>query len=355
MKVIKLEDYENAVIESVNTLKNKGILIFPTETAYGVGVDATDSVAVTKLLNYKKRPEGKPISIGVIDKNMAEDYVELNTVASNLYKNFLPGALTVVSNSKHKTDIRLESEKQTLGVRIPNYKFILDVISKFGKPITTTSANSAGKKTPYMISDILENISKKQKSLIDLIIDAGELPHNPPSTVIDTTTEELTIYRSGRIDPVKTKDIKTYISKSVEETISIGEDIIRDFETKYLNKPLLILLNGELGAGKTHLTKGIAKALKIEKVIKSPTYNYVNEYKLDGRKLYHLDAWKLQTKTDLEKLKFYSWFSNSNIIVIEWPSVIMNIDETYFSNLSYLYIDFVIKGEDKRKIRLYQI
>jgi len=357
MEVISIENTKLALKAAVKCLKEGGILIFPTETAYGVGVDATNAEAVTRLLSYKKRPEGKAISIGVSSKAMAKDYVDINKVASNLYDNFLPGALTVISQSKHKTDNRLESEQGTLGIRIPNYKFILDVIESFGKPITTTSANSSGKKTPYSIEDILNNISKKQEGLIDVIIDAGELPHNPPSTVIDTTSEELTIHRQGRIDPNKMQNSEAFFSTSTKETIEIGNKIIKQYSLLLKSKPLIILLNGELGAGKTHLTKGIAKELGIDRVIKSPTYNYVNEYKLPDRsesKLYHFDAWKIQNEQDLQALKFHGWFKPGNIIVIEWPSVIMNLDPSFFETLEYLYVDFIINNDTEREIRIYK-
>jgi L-threonylcarbamoyladenylate synthase len=361
MKIIKITD-KNAKEEALECLRNGGILIYPTETAYGVGVNATNETAVTKLLEYKQRPSGKAISIGCANQEMADLYVDINSEAKNLYKNFLPGALTIVSKSKGKVDSRLESENGNLGIRIPNYKFLLDLISSFKFPITTTSANSSGKKTPYSVKDILDNLTEKQKSLIDLIIDAGEIPHNPPSTVIDTTTTELTIHRSGRIDPKKIKIQDSRFMKEESDTINFGFEFMKKHLIDLENGPLLILLNGELGAGKTHFTKGIAKALGINQVIKSPTYTYVNEYsyvhetdpRAQSAKLYHLDAWRIQTKEDLQALGFYEWFQESNIIVVEWPSVVMNLDEAFFENIKYFYIDFLNLGETQREIRAYQ-
>ncbi len=344
--------------EALAVLKSGGIVIYPTETCYGVGVDATSSDAVTKVLEYKKRPEGKAISIAVASEEMAGKYVEVNSVAENFYRNFLPGPVTIVSKSLKKTDPRLESEKHTLGIRIPNYKFLLDLISKFGSPITSTSANSSGKKTPYTIQDILDNISEKQKDLIGLIIDAGELPHNPPSTVIDTTTEELTIYRQGRIDPSKIKNSEMILTEDVNDTIQAGKDFMLKHISELKENPVIILLNGELGAGKTHFTKGIAQALGITQVVKSPSYNYVNEYAIQDSiqghsKMYHFDAWRIHTLEDLHALEFHSWLTPGNIISIEWPSVIMNLDEKIFKNLKYFYVDFVIQDIDLREIKIY--
>lgn len=270
MQIIHITD-KRVIEKAVKILHRGGILIYPTETCYGVGVDATNPQAVTKVLKYKKRPQGKAISIGCSDIKMSKEYVLLNQTAKNIYKNFLPGPVTVILKSKRKVDPRLESERQTLGIRIPDYDILLEILKAFGKPITTTSANSNGKKTPYSIDDILQNISKKQSKLIDTIIDAGELPKNPPSTVIDTTTEELKTYRSGVFDP-SVKLISEFESTSEEETIFQGEEFIKKTLSENTDKAIVVLLKGDLGAGKTYFTKGIAKGLKIDKIIKSPTF-----------------------------------------------------------------------------------
>jgi L-threonylcarbamoyladenylate synthase len=350
MEIIKIED-ENLIPKVTKVLSAGGIVIYPTETCYGVGVDATNPNAVEKILKYKRRPEGKAISIGVDSINMADKYVEINNKAKSLYTNFLPGPITIVSKSKGNTDRRLESELGNLGIRIPNYNKLLEIITVFGKPITTTSANSSGKKTPYIIDDILNNISKKQEQLIDLIIDAGELPKNPPSTVIDTTTDDLAIYRTGQINPVELTLLSTKKAKSEEDIIQIGYNILKEYNSN------IILLNGELGSGKTHFTKGIARSLNINQVIKSPTYNYINEYKLEnGGKLIHFDAWRIQSKEDLTALGFYSWLEdNKNTVVIEWPTVISNLDNDIFESLeNYLYIDIIKTNELDREVRIYK-
>lgn len=352
MNIIKI-DNPNLIEETLKVLKEGGLIIFPTETAYGVGVDATNKDAVTKLLNYKKRPEGKAISIAVSEVEMAERFAYLNSSARNFYSSFMPGPVTIISKSKHNTDLRLESEKGTLGIRIPNYKILLDILNQGQIAITATSANMAGGKTPYSINDILENIPNKNKSLIDLIIDAGELPKNPPSTVIDTTTNELTIIRAGRINPLKSVLLKTLNTNSEEETIQHGYDFIKEIYTQ--ESPTLILLSGELGAGKTHFTKGIAKYLGITQIVKSPTFNYVNEYYFRANTLFHMDAWRIESKDDLNALRFYEWFKPGNVIVIEWPSVIINLDEDFFNKLNYFYAEFTNKDYNQREIKLFNV
>lgn len=351
MEILKL-DSKNLIQKAIDCLNNGGLIIFPTETAYGVGVDATNANAVTKLLNYKKRPTGKAISIALPSRLEAQKYVEINKFADNFYKEFLPGPVTIISKSLNNVDKRLESENGTLGVRVPNYSLILKILEKFKKPITATSANVSGAKTPYSIADVIENLPKKSLDLIDLVIDAGELPKNPPSTVIDTTSNDLTIIRQGRIDPTKTTLIESFKSKSEQDTINFGESFFKKIYSK--DNANLILLSGEMGSGKTHITKGFAKALGILNIIKSPTYNYVNEYKFKDSILYHMDAWRIQNKEDLDALGFYSWFKNGNAVVVEWPSVIMNLDTQFFEKLSYFYIEFINTDESTREIRVYK-
>jgi L-threonylcarbamoyladenylate synthase len=332
MEIIKINQ-ENVLEKALKVLSGGGLVLYPTETAYGAGVDATNPDAVERLLQYKKRPQGKAISVAVDSIEMAERYVNLNDSAKNLYKQFLPGPVTVISDSKKTVDERLASEKNTLGIRIPDSKFILNLISKFGKPITATSANSASKKTPYSVSDILDNISEKQKSLISLIIDAGELPKRLTSTVIDTTGDDLKTYRKGELDLGKKDVSQEYKTSSDEETIQLGEKLMKEKIKELDKQPVVFLLRGDLGAGKTHFTKGVARSLGIDRTIKSPTYTYVEEYQIPpvspllkkGGLFFHVDAWRIENRDDLVALGFDQMFRPGNVIAIEWPEIMENL------------------------------
>ena len=202
MQVLKVKalSSEKIIKTAVQVLRRGGLIIYPTETVYGVGVDATNAAAVKKLLEYKSRREGKPLSIAVTDRTMAEQYVELNDQAKKLYKRFLPGPYTIVSKGLGKLALGIESEFGTLGVRIPAFPLVLKLVETLGRPITATSANASGEKRPYMIDDIFDRLSAKQKSLIDLVIDAGPCSIEM-TTVIDLTAAEPVLVRRGRGDP----------------------------------------------------------------------------------------------------------------------------------------------------------
>jgi L-threonylcarbamoyladenylate synthase len=311
---------EKEVIEAtVKILNAGGLIIFPTETVYGAGVDATNQRAVDKLLAYKSRREGKPLSIAVPDQKTAAKYIEINEQANKLYQRFLPGPVTIISKSLGKVAQGVESEFGTLGVRIPDYDLILKILEAFGKPITATSANASGKKRPYKIRDIFDNLSKKQQNLIDLVLDGGELPENEPSTVIDTTFSTPTTLRAGKI---KTAGGKSLISRSETETKKIAGILMLKHWDQIKQKGLIVGLDGPLGAGKTIFTKGVGKFLQILDIITSPTYSYIEEYDYQRHgvsgKLYHIDLWKIETEGELKRLEIEKLIAPKNIIVIEW-------------------------------------
>jgi len=322
MLTIKLtpKNHSQVISKAQKVLRQQGLIIYPTETCYGAGVDATNQTAVNKLLAYKSRREGKPLSIAVTSRSMASNYVKLNTSAINLYQKFLPGPLTVISKNKGLLAHGVASETNTVGIRIPDYPLIMKIISQLKKPLTATSANVSYKKHPYSIKDILNNTSKKQQNLIDLIIDAGTLPPRPASTVVDTTLDDPLILRQGKL--LKTNSQKTIITKSPSETINLAKTICLKNWNTLKTKPLMFLLIGDLGSGKTQFAKGIGRFLKIKAPITSPTYTIMKQYpyhrfQTKGQFL-HLDTWRLQNIEELETLKLKSYLKSQNIMAIEW-------------------------------------
>lgn len=323
MKIIT--ESNKAVDIAVTALQNGQLVFMATETVYIAGVDATNKDAVKKLIAFKNRPFGKPFSVGVTDISMAEKYVILNKTAKDLYKRFLPGPVTVVSTGTHKVANGVEAENGTLGIRIPDYKFFQEVCKKFNKPITATSANASYQRRPYKLSDILDNISEKQKGLIDLMIDAGELPHNEPSTVIDTTLDDTpVILRQGEI---KLKDTNEVLSRSEENTQNIAKELWQKYEQYSSKRAIIFALEGQMGAGKTQFVKGLARAMGITENITSPSYDLLNNYTLNPiaklglmpYTLVHIDTWRMiNPNQELKDLDINSLLDNNSVVAIEW-------------------------------------
>jgi len=342
MKILKLQlnkatntEQRQALQEASQVIAEGGLVIYPTETTYGLGVDPANQAAVSKLLQYKSRREGKPLSVAVSDQKMAARYVEINQQAENFYQRFLPGPYTVISKLKQAAplDKRVSSEFNTLGIRIPDYELILNWLKMLNHGITATGANASDKKRPYTINDILDNLSDRQKSLIDLIIDVGQLPKNEPSTVIDTTLSTPLKMRGNlnikaKADNQKPEKYQVFNSESEAETSDLAGRLMLKHWNQFRQKGLIFGLNGELGMGKTIFAKGIAKFLHIDEEIVSPTYSYMNEYPYQRHQteglFYHLDAWKIDQAQELELLDIASLVQANQVLVIEWWQQVAN-------------------------------
>lgn len=341
--------------EAARILRDGGLVIFPTETAYGAGVAAENPEAVARLLEYKRRPEGKAISVAVSDQDMAERYVELNDEAKTVYKRFLPGPVTVISKSRHLADDRLESEQGTLGIRIPDYPFTLELIKLLGEGISATSANSAGKPTPYSIDTVMQHLSQKQKDLVDYVIDLGELPKRPTSTVIDTTTHDLQIVRSGAVIPGLTKTER--MVESAEAMQDFGMELFEKTKESLSSGPIVMLFNAEMGAGKTQFVKGYAKAMGITETVSSPTYTLLQEYKTDNSTLVHIDAWRMNSQEELAGLHIEQYLKPHTVVAIEWAGALQQLFErmktdSHLADTPIRFIDIEIDytGPDTRHV-----
>lgn len=334
-----------------------GLVVFPSDTVYILAVDPTNNKAVEKLLAFKNRWTGKAISVAVLDQKMAEEYVVLNENSKNIYKNLLPGQFTIVSEGKHKVTKGIEAENGTLGVRIPDNKYIHDLVKLVGKPITATSANLSGRTPNYSIENFLRPLSKKKKEMIDLIVDAGKLPRNKPSTVIDATESEIKILRRGDLVTGKSTSL---ISKSEKETEKIAEFLLKRIKEK--QKPIVFLLCGDLGCGKTVFSRKIGHLFGVKEKITSPTFVIYNQYKMDsktliidGRKIvkdfFHFDLYRITTEKDLEEIKFLDMFENNTVSCIEWPE---NMGEKYLEKIKektkVISVNFEYVDEKTRSI-----
>jgi len=357
MQIIKVATTETKKIikTACKVLLSGGLIIYPTETCYGVGVDVTNQEAVNKLLTYKKRPEGKAISIALCCIEMAGKYVELNDTAKNIYREFLPGPVTVISNSKNMVALGISAEDNTLGIRIPKYDLVLDIIKTFNKPISATSANSSGEKTPYQISDILKNLNGNQKILIDLVIDAGKLKHKPPSTVIDTTKEQMKVLRRGDVFPGKL--ILEEVIESEEQMQLVAKEFLLRYKKILRDNTILILFNAELGAGKTQFVKGLSRGLGINSNVNSPTFVLIKEYSFNkfGVKgdLVHIDAWRMESIEELKKLELHTYIQKGNIIALEWAGMALE----YLSKVGDIikvYVEIEYLELNKRLLKIYE-
>jgi L-threonylcarbamoyladenylate synthase len=360
MKIFRLtnNNKEEIIKKAVEVLNNGGIVIYPTETCYGIAVDATNQVALDKLLQYKKFRGSKPISVAVSDRDMASKYVEINEMAKNIYTNYLPGPITVISKSLGLLNPPVVSKQGTVGIRIPDYEFTLDLIRRFGKPITATSANVSYKSHPYSIDQLIKDLPKKSEKLIDMYIDAGELPKNVPSTILDTTMNTLTVLREGKLEfenaIVRSPILEHIVTESAQQTVDFG----KSFSDTYLNKnegSIVVALSGELGAGKTQFAKGIGLSLGVKEIVNSPTYTIINEYPYNGSTLAHMDTWRLTESEELSSSGLIEHLESGNIVVIEWADKFFQEIQNLCSerNVPMYKVNFKYESLDSRDITVY--
>ncbi|MDE2078802.1 MAG: threonylcarbamoyl-AMP synthase [Patescibacteria group bacterium] len=182
----------------IQVFKNGGIVLFPTDTLYGLGVDALNPEAIRKLKELKGRDEKKPVSVIVADMAMAAAYADVTPLAARLAEKFLPGKLTLVLTAKPNLPEELTAGTGTIGIRMPKHVLCLNLARELGRPITATSANVAGEESERSVPDILAQFGERA-GMIGKIIDVGELPESKPSTVVDARGEKPVILRDGAI------------------------------------------------------------------------------------------------------------------------------------------------------------
>ena len=185
----------------VQYLKRGRAVVFPTDTAYALGVDATNAKAVKRLFKIKQRRPSKPVHIIVSGLKMAKKYAKFTPEAEKLFKKFLPGPLTIILESRIsnlESGKILEARTGTIGIRMPKNKLALALVKKLGRPITATSANISTAPTAYSIPQI--NFQYRNEKLKpDLILDSGKLKKVLPSTMVRLTGNKIIIIRRGPI------------------------------------------------------------------------------------------------------------------------------------------------------------
>jgi L-threonylcarbamoyladenylate synthase len=199
MEAIQLNgtNIAEAAKRAADVLRLGGVILYPTDTLYGLGADAFSDEAVAKVYAIKGREEGKPMHAVFADTTMAGKYAEVNDIGQKLAEKFLPGALTLVLKKLPGIDNGIARDMSTIGIRIPDDQFCLELARNFG-PFTATSANKSGAPSARRADEILTQLGESA-SRIDLVIDAGEIPARAATTVVDVSAGSIRIIREGAI------------------------------------------------------------------------------------------------------------------------------------------------------------
>ena len=184
---------ENVLNELVDILNNDGLIIFPTDTVYGIACNSFSDKAIKKLYLAKNRSFDKPI--GVLTDSMSKINLVVENISSvekELIDKYFPGNLTIIFNKKKSVSDLLTSGNSTIGVRIPNNEIALSILKSYPYPLATTSVNLAGKKDGTRVSDFIFDFKDK----VDIIIDGG-ITKEVPSTIVKVENDKINIIRQG--------------------------------------------------------------------------------------------------------------------------------------------------------------
>lgn len=216
----------NTIRQAITILKNGGIIIFPTDTAFGIGCRIDDKKAVDRLFEIRKRPRTQPTPILVSSPDQILPYLDSpSDIVRHFMNIYWPGALTIVAPCKKDMMYSpIRGGGKTIGVRMPDHTDILTIVTAVGVPILGPSANIHGKSTPYVFEDLDSELTK----LVDFVL-PGSCKEKQASTVVDCAIHPYHVIRQGSVI-LKNTPITLYIdSSNIHETVV---SIIIDNEKK---------------------------------------------------------------------------------------------------------------------------
>ena len=181
---------QNEIRKAIRLLKQGELIVYPTDTLYGLGADIFNEEAIKKVYEVKKRPFDLPLSIAIASVDEINEYAYMNEIAYKIAHEFLPGAITIILKKRKVIPDIIAKEK--IGISIPANEIALKIAKEL--PITATSANIHGKNTPKEIKEAKEQLRDK----IALYIHGGKLP-GKPSTIVDVSEGKIKIIREGAI------------------------------------------------------------------------------------------------------------------------------------------------------------
>ncbi len=171
------------------------VIAAPTETAYALLVDATNTKAVKKVFAIKGRNKDKVSALLVVNLAMAKEYARFSSLALKLARCYWPGPLTLVLPAKKRLSSLIIKNKY-VGMRVPKHKWLLKLLTKFNKPLTATSANLTGGPNLYSCKEVKKQLTKKG---LKFLVDSGRLPKKKVSTIVKVINNKLILLRPGAI------------------------------------------------------------------------------------------------------------------------------------------------------------
>lgn len=190
------KDYSKKITDAADIIKNGGLVVFPTETVYGLGADATDPKAAKAIFSAKGRPSDNPLIVHISKPEDAEKYTFTCKVYYDLAKEFMPGPLTVILKARDSIPHDTRASLPTVAVRCPENEIARDLIKASGVPIAAPSANLSGTPSATSAKHVVDDMMGR----VDMILDGGECAFGLESTIVKIESDdEITLLRPGKI------------------------------------------------------------------------------------------------------------------------------------------------------------
>lgn len=187
---------EDELNEVINILNNDGIVIFPTETVYGIGGNALSDKVADRIYEVKQRPREKALNILVSSREKIEKYANIHSsVEKEIIEKYMPGPITLILEKKEGFGKAFTEDNNTVGVRIPDSYIIQEILKRVDYPLIAPSANISGKPSGIDAIDIMKDFENK----VDAIIDGGKAKIGMASTIVKVENEKVLVLRQGSL------------------------------------------------------------------------------------------------------------------------------------------------------------
>lgn len=241
-------------------LREGGLVVFPTETVYGLGANATDADAAKRIYAAKGRPSDNPLIIHIARPGDAEEYACIGPMYRRLAEKFMPGPLTVILPVKETIPSTVTAGLSTVAVRCPSHPVAHALLKEAGVPIAAPSANLSGSPSPTRADHVRDDLDGR----VDMILDGGNAEIGVESTIVKIEEDDsLTLLRPGGITPEMLYEITphVHIAEAVLDVLPKGSVALSPgMKYKhYAPRAPLYLLSGERSAALAHVTKRAGK------------------------------------------------------------------------------------------------
>ncbi len=281
---------EVSLRRAAEIIKNGGLVVFPTETVYGLGGNAIDSSAAAKIYSAKGRPADNPLIIHIATPADAEKYTYTCELYYKLAERFMPGPLTVIMKSRDIVPCQTRAGLSTVAVRCPENPIANRLIALSGVPIAAPSANLSGSPSPTKA----EHAADDMLGRVDMIIDGGECEFGLESTIVKIEDDmTLTLLRPGKITPEELSELcELRIADAVTHSLKSGEAVLSPGMKyrHYAPKAPVLLLDGDVLSNILYIQSDTEKRVAL--------ISYSDDKTAYEKSLHSVDIYTLGARTD---------------------------------------------------------